>query len=482
MADQKLTDLTALPSALASGDKIYVVRSATDYQADQTDIRVAVASQITGLGTGVATALAVNVGSAGAPVVNGGALGTPASGTLTNCTGLPEAGLSFTDLTTANASTTAHGLLLKATAPASGIRNVVAIDNGETVYKNTALFDTTNPAALGVAAPGTSLIAARRDHVHTMPVASDLGLGTGDSPQFTAVNIGHASDTTVGRSAAGVLSIEGVAALGGAEATVASATTTDIGAAAAENVSITGTTTITGFGTVAAGTKRQGRFTGALTLTHNATSLILPGGANITTAAGDRFGAVSLGSGNWVVYWYTKANGTSIIGGKTLARFIALDNNPPASNYATLDTRNSLPVLDFDDGSDAGTTDEAAIFLGSMPEDAALGSGLTVYIHWAATTATSGDVIWEVSLARLNANNQDLDGYAFDTATLSSASTANGTCGKTTTCTITVAVADTDSIAAGDPFAIKVIRKESNGSDTMAGDAELLLVEVRSAA
>ncbi len=48
---------------------------------------------ITGLGTGVATALAVNVGSAGAPVVNGGALGTPSSGTLTNCTGLPVAGI-----------------------------------------------------------------------------------------------------------------------------------------------------------------------------------------------------------------------------------------------------------------------------------------------------------------------------------------------------------------------------------------------------
>ena len=40
-------------------------------------------------GTGVATALAVNVGSAGAVVVNGGALGTPSSGTLTNATGLP---------------------------------------------------------------------------------------------------------------------------------------------------------------------------------------------------------------------------------------------------------------------------------------------------------------------------------------------------------------------------------------------------------
>lgn len=40
-------------------------------------------------GTSVLTALGVNVGSAGAFVVNGGALGTPSSGTLTSATGLP---------------------------------------------------------------------------------------------------------------------------------------------------------------------------------------------------------------------------------------------------------------------------------------------------------------------------------------------------------------------------------------------------------
>lgn len=46
-----------------------------------------VSTGISGLGTGVATALAVNTGSSGAFVVNGGALGTPSSGTVTNLTG-----------------------------------------------------------------------------------------------------------------------------------------------------------------------------------------------------------------------------------------------------------------------------------------------------------------------------------------------------------------------------------------------------------
>lgn len=47
-------------------------------------------------GTGVVTALGVNTGSAGAFVVNGGALGTPSSGTLTNCTGLPAGSITGT--------------------------------------------------------------------------------------------------------------------------------------------------------------------------------------------------------------------------------------------------------------------------------------------------------------------------------------------------------------------------------------------------
>jgi hypothetical protein len=61
-------------------------------------------------GTGVLTALGINVGSAGAVVVNGGALGTPSSGTLTNATGLPiSTGVSGLGTNVATALGTAVG-------------------------------------------------------------------------------------------------------------------------------------------------------------------------------------------------------------------------------------------------------------------------------------------------------------------------------------------------------------------------------------
>lgn len=87
--------------------------------------------------------------------------------------------------------------------------------------------------------------------------------------------------------------------------TIASATTTDIGASTSNVVYISGTTTITGLGTIAAGARRTVRFLGSLVLTHNVTSLILPGNASITTAANDTAEFLSLGSGNWICLDYT---------------------------------------------------------------------------------------------------------------------------------------------------------------------------------
>jgi len=83
------------------------------------------------------------------------------------------------DITDLDSNTTNHGLLLKAVAPAAGLSTVVAIENGETVWKTKALFDTTNPEDIGAADPGTSLIAARRDHVHGGGGSSGGGGGIG---------------------------------------------------------------------------------------------------------------------------------------------------------------------------------------------------------------------------------------------------------------------------------------------------------------
>ena len=102
-----------------------------------------------------------------------------------------------------------------------------------------------------------------------------------------------------------------------AEGTIASASTTDLSTVAAQYVNVTGTTTITAFGTMKAGTIKTLLFAGALTLTHNGTSLILPGGANITTAAGDIAVMVSEGSGNWRCLAYrvaAQATGTVELG------------------------------------------------------------------------------------------------------------------------------------------------------------------------
>ena len=94
--------------------------------------------------------------------------------------------------------------------------------------------------------------------------------------------------------------------------TVASAATCDIGAVDHGSITISGTTTITSFGTVSEGIRKWLTFSGALTLTHNATSLILPSGANITTAAGDVACMESLGSGNWRCLVYQRANGQNV--------------------------------------------------------------------------------------------------------------------------------------------------------------------------
>jgi hypothetical protein len=97
-------------------------------------------------------------------------------------------------------------------------------------------------------------------------------------------------------------------------ADIASASTIELGNATGSRVIITGTTTITALSSIAPrnGTTVKVKFAGALILTHNATSLILPTGANITTAANDEAEFTHLGSNNWKCSGFLRADGTAL--------------------------------------------------------------------------------------------------------------------------------------------------------------------------
>jgi len=96
------------------------------------------------------------------------------------------------------------------------------------------------------------------------------------------------------------------------EATIASATTTDVLGSTSDYITVSGTATITSLGTEPMQIKYV-RASGAFTLQHNATTLILPTGANITAAANDSFIVVSDSSGNARVLAYQRNSGSSLV-------------------------------------------------------------------------------------------------------------------------------------------------------------------------
>lgn len=110
----------------------------------------------------------------------------------------------------------------------------------------------------------------------------------------------------------------------GAEATLASAATCDLGSLVATFINVTGTTGITSFGT-GANLYRVVRFSGIVAITYNATSMILIGGASRTTAAGDVGVYKSDGSGNWREISYTPASGGTSQGEATVASAATCD-------------------------------------------------------------------------------------------------------------------------------------------------------------
>lgn len=202
----------------------------------------------------------------------------------------------------------------------------------------------------------------------------------------------------------------------GTQTSIASASPTDLSLAVNHNALITGTATINSFSSNASTVFPLYwlKFNAALTLTYNATSMILPGTGNITTAANDTAVAMYLGSGNWQIVMYQRANGTAVVNPTPLCGAVGLKifNNAATPNTSIDYSADSVVMINP---------------TGNVPVYRTAVSGTIV--------TTSTNVINGIDAARANStwyniylmdNGSTTGGYASTSATGSFGTTPSG--------------------------------------------------------
>lgn len=180
--------------------------------------------------------------------------------------------------------------------------------------------------SLGGKAGKTTPVDADKFHLNDSAASSDLKTVTWANIKATAktyfdtlyaavVTAASTTEVLTGTDTAKFATPDAIAALWEKGSDIASAGTLSVGEGGYFHV--TGTTTITD---IDPATDKGGRhfalvFDGILLLTHHATTLILPTGANITTAAGDVAWFVSEGSDAVKCVMYQRATGVPLAGG-----------------------------------------------------------------------------------------------------------------------------------------------------------------------
>lgn len=191
------------------GDTALTFDTTTDHLSTTTSGKITTGSielgaasdtTITRSGAGTIAVEGVNV------LLSGGALGTPSSGTLTNCTGLPVAGItaSTTQALGVGSIELGHASDTSITRVSAG---VAAIEGKNIALNGTTETLTTGSIELGAASDTTisrasaGVIAVEGKNVALNGTTETLTTGT--------IELGAASDTTISRASAGVIAVEG---------------------------------------------------------------------------------------------------------------------------------------------------------------------------------------------------------------------------------------------------------------------------------
>lgn len=250
-------------------------------------------------------------GFTGAVIATGADSGAANTYVLTPAQALPAYTLGMVvEFVAANANTGASTLNI------SGL-GAVAIKTVDGVALG--LNDILAGQAVMVIHDGTAfrLLAVTKHYIDQLAFAASLPLQGGNAGKILVTDGTNASWTNA-------LTIALNEAKG---ADIASAATINLTTATGNFVHVTGTTTITAI-TIPVGAERTVVFDGALTLTHGA-ALLLPGAANIVTAAGDRMVVRGDTAGANVVS-YTRTNGQAVYATK---QFRTISYLPSSGTY-----------------------------------------------------------------------------------------------------------------------------------------------------
>jgi len=149
-------------------------------------------STLAGAGTGVLTALGVNVGTAGSFVVNGGALGTPSSGTVTNLTGTASININGT---------------VGQTTPNTGAFTTLSATGVTTVQAGTVsvpAITTSGDTNTGIFFPAANTIAFANDGAEAMRLFSSTGVSIGNTTDPGAANLSVSGNVVIATSGKGI--------------------------------------------------------------------------------------------------------------------------------------------------------------------------------------------------------------------------------------------------------------------------------------